>query len=763
MKPSHAVVILLVLSFLTPCFAQQAQTATPQKSDREKDQPAAQKPGEVVKIGVTLVQVDVTVTDKKGKPITDLRPEDFEVLQNNRPQQITNFSYVKPSPAAAAASPETPKTNEKKAAAEPPAPPPHLKPENIRRTIALVVDDLSLSFESTASVRMGLKKFVDEQMQPGDLVAILRTAAGMGALQQFTNDKRQLYAAIERVRWSPSHGSINTFAPVAMNPIAGVLPNKAEVGDPAFDFHGTIGKPDSVIKQVDQLRQEIFAIGTLGALGFAVRGLRQLPGRKSIVLFPDNLRIYNREQNITRVQDALDNLIDLANRAAVSFYTVDARGLAILSMTAADDLSGDMEPLLTDPNKNTNYSRYIATIHTGLTDRSREFYEAQDGLRYLADRTGGIFVGNTNDLNRGIARALQDQNGYYLIGFVPEEATFKAKNGNREFQRIDVRLKREGLRVRSRNGFYGFTNEEDRPQSKSAVQQLLMALTSPFSLSDIRVKMTTQFWFDPKKGPFINALLHIDARDLVFEELANGWQRTSFEVGAFTFGDNGRAVDNSVRSYMVSMNEADYKRTLERGIFYRINLPIKKPGAYQLRTAVRDSLSNKVGAANQFIEVPDFKKLPLSLSGIILRGASAPAVEQPEPTTAGENAASHPEGRVEESDAQSNAVVRRFRPGQVIEYGYLIYNAALDKATGRPRLETQLRLYRDGQKIFEGRPWALDTATQADLARLVAGGTMRLGSQLTPGDYDLQVIIRDLANKDKPRAVTQWIDFEILK
>jgi len=527
MKPSQAVVLLLLLSLFTPGFAQQAPSAPPPKSARQKDQATAPQAGDVVKIGVTLVQVDVTVTDKKGKPVTDLRAEDFEVLQNNRPQHITNFSYVAPATAAASAtasaSPEAAKVSGNKAAAEAPAPPPHLKAENIRRTIALVVDDLGLSFESTALVRLALKKFVDEQMQAGDLVAILRTAAGMGALQQFTNDKRMLYAAIERVRWSPSHGSINTFAPVVMDPLtAGVLPKQAAVGDPAFDLHGTIGKPDTVATQVDQLRQEVFAIGTLGALGFAVRGLRQLPGRKSIVLFSDVLRIYNREQSITRVQDALENLIDQANRAAVSFYTVDARGLAVLAMTAADDLSGDLEPLLTDPNKNTNYSKYMATIATGLTDRQREFRESQEGLRYLADRTGGIFVGNNNDLNHGIARALQDQTGYYLIGFVPDEATFKAKNGSREFQHIDVRLKREGLRLRSRNGFYGFTNEEDRPQAKSAVQQLLMALTSPFGLSDIHVKMTTQFWHDAKKGAFINALLHIDARDLVFEELANG-------------------------------------------------------------------------------------------------------------------------------------------------------------------------------------------------------------------------------------------------
>ena len=84
-----------------------------------------------------------------------------------------------------------------------PVPPVTLRRDQVRRTIALVVDDLGLSFESIHTVREALKKFVDEQMQPGDLVAIIRTRGGIGALQQFTADKRVLYAAIEKVRWYP--------------------------------------------------------------------------------------------------------------------------------------------------------------------------------------------------------------------------------------------------------------------------------------------------------------------------------------------------------------------------------------------------------------------------------------------------------------------------------------------------------------------------------------------------------------------------------
>ena len=128
----------------------------------------------------------------------------------------------------------------------------------------------------------------------------------------------------------------------------------------------------------DSFRREAFAVGTLGALSFLVQGLKELPGRKSIILFSDALRIYNREQSVTRVQQALDNLTDLANRAAVSFYTIDARGLQVLGITAADDLAGDLEPLIFNPaTVHADNSKFIAKTMTAGTDRQREFLESQ--------------------------------------------------------------------------------------------------------------------------------------------------------------------------------------------------------------------------------------------------------------------------------------------------------------------------------------------------------------------------------------------------
>ena len=145
---------------------------------------------EVVRITANLVQIDAVVTDRKGQQITNLTDQDFEILEDGHAQKITNLSYV--SIGSPTAAPTRPAAGAKDTGAKyEGVPPVHLRPEQVHRTIALVVDDLGLSLQSMVYVRQALKKFVDEQMQPGDMAAIIRTRAGTAALQQFTGDKHQ--------------------------------------------------------------------------------------------------------------------------------------------------------------------------------------------------------------------------------------------------------------------------------------------------------------------------------------------------------------------------------------------------------------------------------------------------------------------------------------------------------------------------------------------------------------------------------------------
>lgn len=719
-------------------FGLAASSQTPQPT------PPAPRPNddEIVRITTNLVQIDVTVTDGKGNIVNDLRSDEVEIYEDGKRQTVSNFAYFALAPDAAPTTTPTPA----KGQIAPPAPPVRLRPEQVQRTIALVVDDLGLSFESTYFVREALKKFVREQMQPGDLVAIIRTAGGMGALQQFTSDKRQLYAAIERVKWYPNgRGGISAFAPIASDPTNeaenALQQARAARGDNDKNDNGR--KLSEVEKDLETFRSEIFAVGTLGAINYIVRGLRELPGRKSVVLMSEGFPLFSESNTEnTRVVTALRRLTDLANRASVVIYTMDARGLQTLSLTAQDDVG--------------NLTR--EQLEGQLNARRDALFESQSSLQYLAQETGGFAIRNSNDLNAGLRRILNDQRGYYLIGYRPDEATFDA-TGRRTFHKISVKVTRPGLKARTRTGFFGISEEKAVPVRATRFQQMTAALSSPFGAGGVTLRLTCFFSNEAQLGSYVHSLLHIDANDLTFVKQPDGKHQATFDVLAYTFGDNGVPLDSLSRTYTMTVNnDADLAKLRTDGFIYTITVPIKKAGAYQLRLALRDTATERTGAVSQFIETPDLKKDRLALSGLIVQ-AGLPVNAQDKSLPA--NALNGDAAGV----TQGSPAVRRFRQGQTLDYGYRIFNAKLDKTTRYPQLTTQIRVYRDGREVYAGtpRPFAFDPTEQPDAKRLGIAGGLRLGAEMVPGEYLLQVIVTDALASEKRRTVTQWIDFEIVK
>ncbi|HEY6047308.1 MAG TPA: VWA domain-containing protein, partial [Pyrinomonadaceae bacterium] len=328
--------LAIIHALLVPAAGQQpsATSNPPQKQNPTSDK------DDVVRITSNLVQVDATVTDKKGKPVANLQPEDFEIFEDGKPQKITNFSFVSRGEETPTPAPPT-KSNPAGKNVAPPPPPVILRPEQVTRTFALVVDDLGLSFESMHFVRAALRKFVDEQMQTGDLVAIIRTGAGVGALQQFTSDKRLLHAAIERVKWnSRGRSGIAAFAPIQDSPLLAASMRPSGDGPVASKQTSSDMEKDTR-QQYKDFRDEIFSVGTLGAVNYIIRGLRPMPGRKAVVLLSDTMNLFDTqgEGNYRTIQ-ALRRLTDLANRASVVIYTIDPRGLPPLNLSAADNTTG---------------------------------------------------------------------------------------------------------------------------------------------------------------------------------------------------------------------------------------------------------------------------------------------------------------------------------------------------------------------------------------------------------------------------------------
>jgi VWFA-related protein len=710
-------------------------TVIPPQREPQLPQDLQRQPGkdDVVKISVTLVQVDAIVTDKNGRQVTDLKPEDFEILEDGKPQAISNFSYisVNSTPPASLAPVANAAGNPKAKISTPPASP-RLRPEQVRRTMALMVDDLGASFASVDSVREALRKFVDKQMQPGDLVAIIRTSSGAGILQQFTSDKRQLYAAIEKVRWSPNgKGKVNAFDPI--RPEAGSSTDTRQAG---AEVTGS--------EEVERFREEAFTVGTLGAINYIMRGLKDLPGRKSLVLFSDGLHLFQKRESNTRTLEAVRRLTDLANRSAVVIYTIDARGLVSPGAGAEDDFSG--LGLQTEAE--------MQKIGKALDARYQGLFDSRQGLEYLAYNTGGRFMRDTNDLSRGMDRVLEDQKGYYLLGYIPDEATFKTPDGRRGYHKLKVKLKRPGLTVRSRTGFFAVPDEAQQAP-KTPRQQIGAALVSPFGNGEISMKLTSLFGHEAATGSFISSMLHLSADKLTFTHEPDGWHKAVIDVAAVTLGSEGQLVEQEYKTYTLKAKEDLYQQILKRGFVYTINLPVKKPGAYQLRVAVRDNGSERVGSANQFIEVPDINKGRLALSSLIATG------KDPKDTT--QNQSGENGDTTGQPVSQSSTATRKFRPGMEVSYAFMIYNAQVDQASRQPQIESQVILYRDGQPVYTSQPARIRVEEQVSFKEIFAGSNLQLGDNMQPGEYVLQIVVTDKLAKDKYSTVTQWIDFEVVK
>lgn len=386
----------------------------------------------VIRISTEIVQIDAVVTDKAGRHIVDLQPSDFEVFESGRRQRVSHLVYVKTGqgpttggPAALAAVPQT---------AAP-------------RTVLLVVDDLGLSLDSMDRTRRLLSTFAQNELEPNDRVAILKTSEPGVRGVIMNADAHALRTTAEGLRlnlWSRS------FYPAES------------------------GQTD------DRMRQFLLAIDSISALKGMIDALRAVSGRKAVIFFSEGfataasqdqdrlLRLYTQRPldglyGDQGIRAALNSLTDLANRASVVIYTLDPTGLTagagavdeenMMSTNVPGASSGSSEDSRGGPGRGdptaVTLARQRALFRTGQ----------QDSLIQLADETGGLAVYNRNDMGEGLGRILADHAGYYLIGYEPEAVTFSASPGNVPFHKVKVEVKRRGLKVRSRKGFYGVPDE----------------------------------------------------------------------------------------------------------------------------------------------------------------------------------------------------------------------------------------------------------------------------------------------------------------
>ncbi|HBR57763.1 MAG TPA: hypothetical protein DEA22_09900, partial [Blastocatellia bacterium] len=290
---------------------------------------------------------------------------------------------------------------------------------------------------------------------------------------------------------------------------------------------------------------------------------------------------------------------------------------------------------------------------------------------------------------------------------------------------------------------------------KTAKEQVLYAITSPFGVTGINLRLNALFVSDSAKKLYIKSFVFIEAGDLKFSEPVDGKRTVAFDILAIGFGDNGTVADQIGQTFEVKVGERAYAEIVKGGLVYDFVFPIKKPGAYQLRIALRDHASEKLGAASQFIEVPDLKKNRLTLSGIVLENVEYDTWKKTQ-----ENGAAQANQAVG-SNPIGNTARRQFKIGTVLNYGGEIFNSRMIKGKIE-NVSFRPRIFRDGKLVFEGAPQpAIESASKGS-TRADYYGSLSLGSEMEPGDYVLQIVAVDEATNKKRRIASQFVQFEII-
>lgn len=661
--------------------------------------PDAPEDDSPIRLSVELVQIDVVVTDKDGRVVTDLGPDDFEISENGKTQPISNFSVVRaPAPASGPA-----------ASGSAPFAPEALRRDSVRRTIALVVDDFKLGFADYVYARKALLRFVDEDMQPGDLVAILRTSGG-GQSQQFTTDKRMLRAAIDRLRF----GTVGRDT----GPI-----DRVRITEPG----GAGRAPERKVVQEADPAGTFVTSSSLSGIRYIIKGMAPFPGRKSLILLSTGIDLNEPLDTETpdlpvtprirvpvassALHESARRVIDLATRSSVVLYTIQAAGVQTL-FPGADVQPGDA---------------------FGFTQGARAAVASgESGLGYLADETGGMFVKGTNDIHSAVARVARDQEDYYLLGYVPDASSFEKQGSTTRYNDLSVHVKRPGLTVRTRGGYYGFESKPVDTQ-KALPNKLFDALNSPFEASRVRLDLTPLVYSDEKNGGYVKALLHIDASDLALAPVVDGRRKATFDLLAAVYDADGGLVSWQAERYDLSTPENIAQEALHNGINYTMTVKIKNPGGYQVRAVVHDVTTNDIGSAVQFVEVPKRDRKKMTLSSVVLSGGIPGAAPTVDPG------------------------IRRFNHGMALNYELFVYNLGQTGSTVRMRLVDE-----NGKTVFAGQPRPLVPASGESAKRVATGGSLALGTELPSGDYALQVVVTDPgAKKETDRVRSEWAFFTI--
>lgn len=695
----------------------------------------AQEEEDVIRVSAELVQTDVMVFDRAGKFVDGLRPEQFELLIDGKPQTIAFFERVEAGTidedAQLAAARGGVRPNDRPSGAA--------LPLDRGRNIVFFIDDLHISPSSNQRARKALLRFIDEELGQNDEAAVISASGQIGFLQQFTNNRKVLRAAVSRLTPRPTSTRDFQNPPMTESHAFAIDRNDAHVigffadalmrETPLLRRESAeamvVSRARSIVQQSTQL-----ASLTLRSLEGAVRGTSPLPGRKLLFFISDGFLLDTRDGH---VRDRLRRVTDAAARAGVVIYSMDAQGLASGLPDASTSVAFDPGGALTRINMS-------------------EVSDTQSPLFTLASETGGRALVNTNSLSTGVSGALKETARYYLLAWKP---TVTDERGGPKYQRIEVRVKeRPELHVFVRRGLYSSTppeeasvrnekkNEKKQSQKRVTAKgdaQLRAALASPFARSALPTTLSIGYINDPSAGMVLSVTVELSREAIGFLG-TQGMDKVRVDALCVILDDKGQ-VAAGFKETLRYVPPVDSQRSRPR-LSYS-DLTSLAPGLYQVRVATHDPQTGRAGSALEWIEIPDFKESAFSLSSLFL--AERTTGERPS------------EIAVEDlAKGVLLSVDRRFARASWLRFITFIYHAKAI-APAKPDVALQIQILRDDQPVFTAPLTKVSSEGVTDYSRIPYAAELAL-DHLPPGHYILQVTAIDRVART---SASQSIDFVI--
>jgi VWFA-related protein len=696
-------VAALILAVSVAVCVVMAQTQSPQKPQQEI------APEDILRITTELVQTDVVVTDKNDQVVTDLKLEDFEVYENGKRQDLKFMELV---------SIDTPRRDStaKVAPGVDASVPTDLTAKDVRRVMAFVVDDVTIPPADMPRVRDLLTDFVDNKMAEGDLVAIVRTVGGQGLLEQFTADRQILRRAIKQlgVRSIPPYLAFTGDS------------DRVTVPAPAADATATdtIASSNTFEGPSEGTNQIPRAMLALSVSNYVIDSLRQIPGRKSLVLLSGGLPLFDLNLNgsiISDIGQLFRILTDNATRSGVVINTMDVRGLTTAGAVAKFDVT---------PGRSALGISGDSTIGRGydpllLGDRSPT---EQLTLRQLASRTGGVSVVNSNNFGAGLDKIIGRSRAYYRLAYRPSEPF------DNKFHNVTIKVGRAGAHSYAAEGYFARVEKSAGPGTKE--DEIAKAALSPLAKRDLDVATELQYRFLPNNQAQLDINTFIDARKLQFTRSDDGKYHASFDVAGFVFDQAGRSRGGISQTVNADLSPENYQLALANGLGYTATTQAP-PGYYQVRLVVREISTGKIGSVSRYFEVPDLSNKQLTTSSVVLYEMD-------------------PSG-VDKSPLQLSAtrVVSRKKD---LRYAVVVCNAKVD--SGKPQARSQLIISQAGKLLFKEPEQPIQTPGAA------AGQFVRVGqlglSKVSPGRYVLTLVVTDPLADKKRQIVSRSIDFTVV-